>query len=239
MAEERIQKILANAGLGSRRFCEKFIEAGRVTVNGQVVKLGDKADPAADQICLDGKEINAAPGYIYIAIYKPRGVLSSAKSEHGRKSVVDLVPLPDRVFPVGRLDVESEGLMLLTNDGKLANLLTHPRYGHEKEYKVLVARQPDQDQLATWRRGVVLEDGYRTQPVSVQVERPHGKGAWLKVEMKEGRKRQIRETAAQLSLPIVKLIRVRIGSLKVGGLRPGQFRELTPAEVNQLKQPGK
>ena len=235
MAEERVQKILANAGIGSRRFCEKFIEAGRVTVNGRVVKLGAKADPATDQICLDSKEINAAPKNIYIAIYKPRGILSSAKTEHGRKSVVDLVPLPDRVFPVGRLDIESEGLMLLTNDGKLANLLTHPRYGHEKEYKVLVARQPDEDQLAIWRRGVVLEDGYRTQPVSVSVEKMHGKGAWLKVVMKEGRKRQIRETAAQLSLPIVKLIRVRIGSLKVGGLRPGQFRDLTPAEVKQLQ----
>ncbi|MFN2146325.1 MAG: pseudouridine synthase [Anaerolineales bacterium] len=238
MAEERVQKILANAGLGSRRFCEKFIEAGRVTVNGKVVQLGAKADPASDQIRLDGKEINAVPANIYIAIYKPRGILSSAKTEHGRKSVVDLVDLPERVFPVGRLDIESEGLMLLTNDGKLANLLTHPRYGHEKEYKVLVARQPDDDQLATWRRGVVLEDGYRTQPVFVQIERLQGKGAWLKVVMKEGRKRQIRETAAQLSLPIVKLIRVRIGSLKVGGLRPGQFRELTPAEISQLKQSG-
>jgi 23S rRNA pseudouridine2605 synthase len=129
--------------------------------------------------------------------------------------------------------------MLLTNDGKLANRLTHPRYGHEKEYKVLVARQPDEEQLTTWRRGVVLEDGYRTQSVYVRVEKLQGKGAWLKVVMKEGRKRQIRETAAQLGLPIVKLIRVRIGSLKIGGLRPGQYRDLTPAEVSQLKKTGK
>lgn len=236
MAEERVQKILANAGLGSRRFCEKFIQAGRVTVNGQVIKLGAKADPASDQILLDGKEINAAPSHVYIAVYKPRGILSSTKTEHGRKSVVDIVPLPNRVFPVGRLDIESEGLMLLTNDGKLANLLTHPRYGHEKEYKVLVARQPDEEQLATWRRGVVLEDGYHTQPVFVRVDKLHGKGAWLKVVMKEGRKRQIRETAYQLSLPIVKLIRVRIGSLKIGGLRPGQYRQLTSAEVKQLQK---
>ncbi|MBN2043970.1 MAG: rRNA pseudouridine synthase [Anaerolineales bacterium] len=237
MAEERVQKILANAGLGSRRFCEKYIEAGRVTVNGQVIKLGAKADPAKDQIKLDGKEINPLPDYVYIALYKPRGILSSTKTEHGRKSVLDIVPVPERVFPVGRLDIESEGLMLLTNDGELANLLTHPRYGHEKEYKILIARHPDEDQLAAWRRGVVLEDGYRSQPAFVQIDKLQGKGAWLKVVMKEGRKRQIRETAAQLGLPIVKLIRIRIGSLKLGGLRPGQFRPLTPAEVRQLQRP--
>jgi 23S rRNA pseudouridine2605 synthase len=236
MAEERVQKILSASGLGSRRFCEKYIEAGRVTVNGQVIKLGAKADPAADEIRLDGKEINTPAKMVYFAVYKPRGILSSTKTEHGRKSVVDLVPTPDRVFPVGRLDIESEGLMLLTNDGKLANLLTHPRYGHEKEYKVLVARQPDEDQLATWRRGVVLENGHHTQPVFVRIDKLHGKGAWLKVVMKEGRKRQIRETALQLGLPIVKLIRVRIGSLKIGGLRPGHYRELSPAEVQQLKK---
>jgi 23S rRNA pseudouridine2605 synthase len=239
MAEERVQKILANAGLGSRRFCEKYIEAGRVTVNGKVIKLGAKADPDTDEIRLDDREINTPAKKVYYAVYKPRGILSSTRTEHDRKSVVDIVDVPGRVFPVGRLDIESEGLMLLTNDGKLANQLTHPRYGHEKEYKVLVAKQPDEDQLATWRRGVVLEDGYHTQSVFVRVDKLHGKGAWLKVVMKEGRKRQIRETAFQLGLPIVKLIRVRIGSLKIGGLRPGHYRELTPAEVQQLKKSDK
>lgn len=236
MAEERVQKILAGAGLGSRRGCEKFIQAGRVTVNGRVVKLGEKADPAEDTICFDGIEINPKAKAIYLAVYKPRGILSSTRSEHGRKSVIDLVPDAGRIFPVGRLDIESEGLMLLTNDGELANRLTHPRYGHEKEYRVLVARQPDREQLVTWERGVVLEDGYRTQPVSVHVDKPHGKGAWLRIVMTEGRKRQIRETASQIGLPVVKLIRVRIGSLKIGNLQPGQTRELTPQEVKALRK---
>jgi 23S rRNA pseudouridine2605 synthase len=133
------------------------------------------------------------------------------------------------------LDVDSEGLILLTNDGDLANRLTHPRYGHEKEYKVLVARQPDEEQLGAWRRGVVLEDGFRTAPAGVRVDELFGKGAWLRVILKEGRKRQIRETGAQLGLPVVKIIRVRIGSLRLGALKPGEWRYLTAEEVAELK----
>ena len=237
MPEERVQKILARAGLGSRRESEKIIDAGRVTVNGKRIKLGDKADPQSDQIKVDGKLIKAQEEFTYIALNKPRGVLSSTKSEHGLQTVIDLVPEVDaRLFPVGRLDLDSEGLILLTDDGDLTNQLTHPRYGHEKEYRVLVARHPDSKQLDTWQRGVILEDGYKTQPVKVRIEKLHGKGAWLRVIMTEGRKRQIRETAGQLGLPITKLIRVRIGSLRLGGLQSGQFRELTPQEVGQLKK---
>ena len=236
MTQERVQKILAAAGFGSRRACEKFIEEGRVTVNGKVVKLGAKADPNTDKIRLDGREVKSAESLVYYAIYKPRGILSSAQTEHGRKSVVDLIPAPERIYPVGRLDIESEGLMVLTNDGELANRLTHPRYGHEKEYRILVAKHPDQQQLEIWSRGVVLSDGYQTQPVNVKVEKLHGKGAWLRVIMTEGRKRQIRETAGQLGLPITKLIRVRIGSLQIGSLQSGQYRQITPQEVSQLKK---
>jgi 23S rRNA pseudouridine2605 synthase len=138
------------------------------------------------------------------------------------------------------LDVDSEGLILLTNDGELANRITHPRYGHEKEYRVLVARRPDEEQLETWRRGIVLEDGYKTAPAQVWVDRPEGKGAWLRVVLKEGRKRQIRETGTQLGLPVVKIIRVRIGSLQLGGLKPREWRYLSEAEVTALKgQPDK
>jgi 23S rRNA pseudouridine2605 synthase len=236
MTQERVQKILAAAGFGSRRACEKYIEEGRVTVNGKVVKLGAKADPNNDKIRLDGREIKSAESLVYYAIYKPRGILSSAQTEHGRKSVVDLIPAPERIYPVGRLDIESEGLMILTNDGDLANRLTHPRYGHEKEYRILVAKHPDKQQLDIWSRGVVLSDGYQTQPVNVKVEKLHGKGAWLRVIMTEGRKRQIRETAGQLGLPVTKLIRVRIGSLRIGSLQSGQYRELTAQEVSQLKK---
>lgn len=234
MASERIQKLLAHAGYGSRRACEKIIEAGRIRVNGKVAKLGDKADLKHDVVELDGQQIGSGPELIYIALNKPRFVISSAESQGGHKTVLDVVKSPHRLYPVGRLDLESEGLMLLTNDGDLANRLTHPRYGHEKEYRVLVAKRPDEKQLDTWRRGIFLEDGYETQPVDVEFERTHGKGAWLRVIMTEGRKRQIRETARLVGLPVVKLIRVRIGTLHLGRLNPGDFRNLFKDEIASL-----
>jgi len=233
--EERLQKILAQAGLGSRRACEDIISAGRVTVNGQIANLGMKADPARDRIFVDGQLVKARQPLVYIAIYKPRGVLSTVTAPDPRPTVRDLIPIPDTIYPVGRLDVDSEGLILLTNDGELANRITHPRYEHEKEYRVLVARRPDDEQLETWRRGVVLEDGYKTAPAQVWMDRPQGKGAWLSVVLKEGRKRQIRETGTLLGLPVVKIIRVRIGSLQLGSLKPREWRYLSPAEVAGLK----
>jgi 23S rRNA pseudouridine2605 synthase len=235
MPEERLQKILARAGLGSRRACEDLIAAGRVYVNGKMATLGMKADPEGDRIEVDGRPIQAREPLTYVALYKPRGVISAVKSPDPRPTVRDLVPLAGRLYPVGRLDVDSEGLILMTNDGNLANRLTHPRYGHEKEYRILVARHPDEKQLETWRRGVVLEDGYRTAPAQVRVESLSGKGAWLRMILREGRKRQIRETGKQIGLPVVKIIRVRIGSLLLGSLKPREWRYLTPAEVAALK----
>lgn len=230
-----MQKILSQAGLGSRRACEQIIIAGRVRVNGQVAKLGAKVDPVIDKIEVDGRPISQAEPLVYIALYKPRGVLSAVSSPEKRNTVRDLVPVPGHLYPVGRLDVDSEGLILLTNDGELANRLTHPRYGHEKEYRVLVARRPDEEQLATWRRGVVLEDDYRTQPAEVRFESAFGKGAWLRVVMREGRKRQIRETGMQIGLPVVRIIRLRIGSLHLGRLKPREWRYLSEEEVDLLK----
>ncbi len=235
MAAERLQKILARAGLGSRRACEDLITAGRVSVNGVTAKLGDKADPEIDRIILDGQHITSPEALTYIALYKPRGVLSSAASDDPRPKVLDLVEVTERIYPVGRLDVDSEGLILLTNDGNLTNQLTHPRYGHEKEYRVLVARHPDQKQLDTWQRGVVLPDGYRTAPAKVRFISSSGKGAWLKIILREGRKRQIRETGFQLGLPVVKIIRTRIGTLQLGSLKPRQWRFLTSKEIDDLK----
>jgi 23S rRNA pseudouridine2605 synthase len=233
--EERLQKILARGGYGSRRGCEEFIAAGRVRVNGQVASLGMKADPNKDKIELDGKPIASSEKLVYIALYKPRGVISAEKSPEGRKTVRDLVDEPGRLYPVGRLDVDSEGLILLTNDGDLTNRLTHPRYGHEKEYQVLVARHPDDEQLTAWRRGIVLEDGYRTAPAEVRLERHHGKGAWLKLILREGRKRQIREVGMRIGLPVVKIIRTRISTLKLGSLKPSQWRHLNNNEIKSLK----
>ena len=234
--EERLQKILAYAGFGSRRSCEDLITAGRVTVNGQVAHIGIKADIHRDQVKLDGKLVKPPEAFQYIAVYKPRGVLSTVTAPDPRPTVRDLVPVQGSLYPVGRLDVDSEGLILLTNDGELANQLTHPRFGHEKEYRVLVARHPDDEQLTAWRRGVVMEDGYRTSPVQVEIESHSGKGTWLRVIMKEGRKRQIRETCRQIGLPVVSIIRVRIGSLRLGKLKPREWRALSPAEIRELKE---
>lgn len=232
--EERLQKILSHAGFGSRRACEELILAGRVRVNGQVARIGQKADPQNDRIVVDGQTVQNAESPVYVALYKPRGVVSTVSDPFGRKTVLDLVDAPGRLYPVGRLDEDSEGLILLTNDGELANKLTHPRYGHEKEYRVLVARRPDPEQLDAWRRGVVLEDGSRTQPADVHPLEAHGKGHWLRVIMKEGRKRQIRETGALLGLPVVRILRVRIGSLELGSLKPRQWRYLSASEVANL-----
>jgi 23S rRNA pseudouridine2605 synthase len=232
---ERLQKILAQAGYGSRRSCEEYITGGRVRVNGQVATLGQKADPAHDKITLDGKPIAAREKLTYIAMYKPRNIISSVDDEVGRKTVRDLIPETGTLYPVGRLDWDSEGLILMTNDGDLTNKLTHPRYGHKKEYRVLVARTPDPEQIGTWRRGVVLADGEKTAPADVYVEGRAGKGAWLRVTMGEGRKRQIRETGSTLGLPVVRIVRIRIGTLALGSLKPGEWRHLTDREVDELK----
>jgi len=233
--EERLQKILAYAGYGSRRSCEELIAAGRVTINGEVAHLGSKADIQRDQIKLDGKLVRPSEAFQYVALYKPRGVLSTVNAPDPRPTVRELVQIEGSLYPVGRLDVDSEGLILLTNDGELANQLTHPRYGHEKEYRVLVARHPDEKQLTAWRHGVVLEDGYHSSPVQVEIESHSGKDTWVRVIMKEGRKRQIRDTCRQIGLPVVSIVRVRIGSLRLGNLKPNQWRHLTPAEIKGLK----
>jgi 23S rRNA pseudouridine2605 synthase len=234
--EERLQKILARAGLGSRRSCEQLIEAGRVSVNGRVAVIGGKADPQTDHILVDGRPVRTPELLKYIALYKPRGVLSTVDAPDRRSTVRELVDEPERLYPVGRLDVDSEGLVLLTNDGELANRLTHPRYGHEKEYRVLVARRPDEEQMAAWRHGVVLEDGYRTAPAQIRFEAASGKGAWLRVILREGRKRQIRETGSQIGLPVVRIVRIRIGSLMLGALKPGEWRRLAEDELRELKK---
>jgi 23S rRNA pseudouridine2605 synthase len=233
--QERLQKILAQRGYGSRRACEEFITAGRVAVNGRVAALGQKADAQTDRITLDGHDL-AGPGRpTYIALYKPRNILTAVEEQDGRPTVRGLIPLEGHLYPVGRLDFDSEGLILMTNDGDLTNKLTHPRFGHEKEYRVLVARRPDDAQLAAWRRGVVLEDGHKTQPSEVRLLSTAGKGAWIRVTMGEGRKRQIRETGSLLGLPVVRIIRVRIDALRLGTLKPRQWRYLTTEEIDALK----
>lgn len=235
--QERLQKLLAQAGYGSRRACEEFIIAGRVQVNGEVAELGQKADLSVDKVTLDGKQLRPTvqKDLVYIALYKPRNVLSAVEGQDDRQTVRDLIPIEGHFYPVGRLDFDSEGLILMTNDGDLANKLTHPRYGHQKEYRVLVARRPEEEQLEIWRRGVVLEDGDKTAPADVMFTSMSGKGAWLRIIMGEGKKRQIREVGKKLGLPVVKIIRLRIGTLRLGGLKPREWRYLSETEVKELK----
>lgn len=235
--EERIQKLMAQAGIGSRRECEKLIADGRVTVNGRRASLGDKADPTTDTIVVNGRTIKPLQTEsIYVALHKPKGVLSSLDDEleEGRTTVRDLVPLPGHLYPVGRLDKQSSGLILMTNDGDLAHKLTHPRYGHEKTYKVVVEGRISQEALARWQEGVYL-DGRKTIPAKITIVQQDVSFTRLEIVMREGRKRQIRRVANMLGFPVRQLVREKIGPLSLGSLKPGDWRHLTAKEVAALK----
>jgi 23S rRNA pseudouridine2605 synthase len=232
--KERLQKVMAHAGVASRRKSEELISQGRVTVNNQVVtQLGTKVDPDHDEIRVDGEVVTISRRWMYVMLNKPRGVLSTMTDDRGRRSLDDLITAPERLYPVGRLDAASEGLILLTDDGELANLLTHPRYMHEKEYVVLVNGHPTEETLAAWQRGVML-DGQRTAPARVTPIRAQGDSMLLRIVMREGRKRQIRRMAALLGHPARELKRTGLGPLRLGSLESGQWRYLTAEEVRML-----
>jgi 23S rRNA pseudouridine2605 synthase len=231
---ERLNKILARAGVGSRRSCEALIDQGRVTVNGRIAKLGESAEAGVDELRVDGRRIGDAPAARWVVLNKPRGVIVSDRAQGNRPTARQLIDLPDRLISVGRLDVDSEGLVVFTNDGEAAHHLTHPRYEHEKEYRVLLDRTPDAEQIEAWRRGVVLADGHRTRPANVRREEPGRAGRWLRLVLREGHKRQIRETARALGLGVERLIRIRLGPFKLGSLHPGEWRLGEPAEIGQL-----
>jgi 23S rRNA pseudouridine2605 synthase len=235
-SSERLQKVLAHAGVASRRKSEELIRQGRVIVNGRVVnRLGTKVDPARDDIRVDGRRIQVQASHVYIMLNKPRGMLSVMEDARGRPALNDMVQVPVRLYPVGRLDVISEGLILLTDDGELANVLTHPRYEHEKEYRVLVNGQPSDKTLDAWRQGVIL-DGKPTAPARVDLLRRDRDAALLRVVMREGRKRQIRNVASLLGHPVRELRRVRLGPLHLGTLEVGQWRYLTAKEIRKLEE---
>ena len=233
---ERLQKVLAHAGVASRRASESLIEQGRIKVNGKIVtQLGTKVDPGRDEIVVDGQPLaKAVETLVYIILNKPAGVLSAASDDRGRKTVVDLVAVPERVYPVGRLDLYSEGLILLTNDGELAGRITHPRYHVEKEYLVLVTGKPSDWRLDQWRKGEVEVEGRPAAPARVERLKLEKDNVWLKVTLTEGRKRQIREVARQLGHPVLRLERVRLGPVKLGNLKPGHWRHLTQHETQRL-----
>jgi pseudouridine synthase len=245
--EERLQKILANAGVASRRAAEEMIAAGRVRVNGEVVtEMGVRADAGKDRIEVDGKAIAARKQggqgqaeHVYIALNKPVGVVTTAKDTHGRRTVLDL--LEDgrlrekgvRVYPVGRLDAESTGLLLLTDDGDLTFRVTHPRYGIEKEYRALVRGHPTPAALGRLRHGVEIE-GEMTAPAKVEAVGQQEGNTWLRITIHEGRKRQVRLMAAGVGHPVIELQRVRFGPLSLGSLAPGKWRFLAVHEVQGL-----
>jgi 23S rRNA pseudouridine2605 synthase len=226
---QRLQKVLARLGLGSRRACEELIADGRVAVNGETATLGRRVDPAVDRMTLDGVLLPVLPGLVHYVLNKPVGVLTTADDPHGRRTVVALVPDEPRVFPVGRLDADSEGLLILTNDGDLAQRLTHPSFGVEKEYLAEVEGVPSPAALRRLRQGVDLDDGV-TAPATVGVVGP----GVLRIVIHEGRNRQIRRMTEAVGHPVRRLVRTRIGPLSEPGLGPGQWRPLTLSEVRAL-----
>lgn len=242
MARERLQKLIARAGLASRRGAEQLIADGRVSVNGARATLGDSADPDHDRIELDGRALEAPAAPVHVAVHKPRGYLSSARDERGRRSVVALVDAGgERLWPVGRLDVESEGLMLLSNDGDWANRVLHPRYGNEREYAALVVPPPSRAALGRLVAGVTLEDGparalaatFAPPPREVLRERAE-EGTWVRIRLGEGRKREVRRLFAVIGCEVGRLVRTRFGTLGLAGLREGEWRPLRRTEVAAL-----
>lgn len=234
---ERLQKVLARAGLGSRRASEELIRDGRVRVNGRVATLGDRVDPSGDVVEVDGGRIPLDPELRTYAFNKPRGVVTTASDPQGRETVAAYYPEGPRVFPVGRLDLESEGLLLLTNDGDLANTLTHPRYGVEKEYLAEVEGTPKPADLRRLVDGVELDDGPARAVSAKPAGEAEGRGA-VRIVMAEGRKREVRRMLASVGLPVRRLVRVRIGPVRLGRLPPGEVRPLEPLEVAGLYRAG-
>jgi 23S rRNA pseudouridine2605 synthase len=233
-AGERLQKVLARAGFGSRRRSEELIAAGRVTVDGEVAALGRRVDVATARIAVDGVPVVVDTSIVHWLLHKPPGYVTTVRDPHGRPTVLDFVPSEPRVFPVGRLDLDSEGLLILTNDGGLAQLLMHPRHGVEKEYFVEVDGVPKRSALRNLREGVQLDDGM-TRPARVTLvqEAPDG-GAALEIVVKEGRKRMVRRMCSAVGHPVRRLVRTRIGPLADRRLAPGEWRELTADEVRSL-----
>ena len=228
---ERLQKVLARAGFGSRRTCEELIASGRVRVNDEVAELGRRVDVERDQIRVDGALVGLRPGTVHLLLNKPTGVVTTADDPQGRLTVISLVPDEPRVFPVGRLDMDTEGLLLLTNDGELAHRLTHPSFGVEKEYIAHVEGRPTRSAVRQLREGIELEDGM-TAPAGANLVAP----SILRITIHEGRNRQVRRMCEAIGHPVLRLIRTRIGPLTDRSLKPGSWRELTQAELRSLER---
>jgi 23S rRNA pseudouridine2605 synthase len=234
----RLQKLISQAGVASRRAAEKLIAEGRVTVNGETVtEMGTKADPARDDIRVDGRRIKATERLRYILLYKPAGYVTTRSDPQHRRTVIDLLRgVREYVYPVGRLDYDTQGVLLVTNDGDLAAKLTHPRHQVDRTYEASVAGMPDDEAIDRLRRGIPL-DGRRTQPADVLVVNKgrRDRNGVLIITIREGRNRQVRRMLEAVGHPVESLRRIRFGPLGIRGLRPGDWRDLTDAEVEKLK----
>lgn len=233
MSEQRLQKVIAGAGLMSRRAAEDLIRAGRVTVDGRVARLGERADPERARVEIDGVPVPVAPERVTYLLYKPLGVVSTVSDPQGRRTVVDLVPATPRVYPVGRLDADSEGLLLLTNDGELTQRVTHPRFGVTKTYSVLVEGRMTPGEVRRLVEGIDLEDGPARAGAARLVDATPQRSL-VEVVMEEGRNREIRRMMATLGRPVRSLVRTAIGPIRDRRLAPGTWRVLRPAEVAAL-----
>lgn len=229
----RLQKVISAAGLMSRRVAEELIASGRVTIDGRVAILGDRVDPSMARVAVDGRPIPIAPGLVTYLVYKPMGVISTASDPHGRATVVDLVPRHPRVWPVGRLDADSEGLILVSNDGTLTNLVTHPRHQMTKTYQVMFDGAPSRSAIRRLGAGVDLEDGPAAALSVREIDR-RGNRVLVEMVMGEGRNREIRRMGEAIGHPVIGLVRVAIGPLTDRHLRPGNWRQLDVAEVSSL-----
>ena len=237
MQAERLQKILSEAGITSRRKAEKLILQGRVSVNGRVVsELGTKAVLGKDEICLDGKAIKAETEKVVVALFKPRNCVTTLHDPQGRPTVAELVKsISLRVYPVGRLDFDAEGLLLMTNDGELAHRLQHPRYKVPKTYLVKIRGHPLEEALAQLQQGISLEDGI-TAPAELHVLEDDNKATWLSLTLREGRNHQVKRMCAAVGCPVLKLRRTQIGPIDLGNLRPGRSRRLNARELRALRE---
>jgi len=233
----RLQKLLSAAGVTSRRKAEEMIEAGRVSVNGKTAKLGTKADPAADVIEVDGCPIERAKEKVYIMLHKPEGVVTTVTDPFGRPTVMDLIPNDTRLFPVGRLDADTSGLMLMTNDGDWAQKIAHPKHEIKKTYVAVVKGSPTVEALRNFRRGVVI-DGKKTSPAQIKLlEKLPTKDSKLLITIHEGRNRQVRNMCEAIGHKVVSLKRVEVGGLLLDNLQKGKWRHLSPKEVKSVKRP--
>jgi 23S rRNA pseudouridine2605 synthase len=232
---ERLQKVLSAAGVASRRAAEAMIARGEVLVNGQVAHVGQRARVGIDRITVGGRPLQAPVARTYLALNKPAGIVTSLASTHGERTVVDLLPVGQRVFPVGRLDKDTSGLLLLTDDGEWGAKITHPRYEVEKEYQAVVRGVPSPEAVHALRHGIVLPGGVRTAPARVSVHARMGGECEVSVTVIEGKKRQLRLMFAAVGYPVTRLRRVRIGAIRLGTLREGSWRALTAAEIESVE----